>query len=177
MKDQINEQLALLERELSRLKKVTDYIDETKQTAQSIINELKVVQENYSKHTNKIFDLYESSIEKIKRETDIQIKEGVIHFETTGSKIDQTNREKLVEIKRLLENYKNIVGSTESLIRKIDSVDFPMRLDQIESTIAEIDRKNEASTILHKRSDKIIKIVLLVNIVVAIVNLFYILFK
>ena len=33
MKEQINEQLALLEKELSRLKKVTDYIDDTKKTA------------------------------------------------------------------------------------------------------------------------------------------------
>ena len=173
MKEQINEQLALLERELSRLKTVTDYIDETKQTAQSIINELKVVQENYSIHINKIYNLYESSVEKIKRETDLHIKEGVIHFETTGSKIDQTNREKLVEIKKLLENYKKIVESTEGLITTIDSVDFLMRLDQIESTILEIDRKNDESTLMQTKSNKTLTIVVLINVVMTIATLVF----
>lgn len=54
MKEQINEQLALLEKELSRLKKVTDYIDDTKKTAQSVITELKTVQDNYSTITQHI---------------------------------------------------------------------------------------------------------------------------
>ena len=40
MKEKINEQLALLQQELSRLKNVTDYIDNSKIKSESIINEL-----------------------------------------------------------------------------------------------------------------------------------------
>ena len=264
MKEQINEQLALLEKELSRLKKVTDYIDDTKETAQVVISKLKEVQknystytkkifdlyktsveqlkretelqimegvihfettgskidqtnkeiqenystytekifdlhktnveqlkrktesqikegvghfkatssnidqtnkeiqENYSTYTKKIFDLYKTSVEQLKRETELQIMEGVIHFETTGSKIDQTNREKLVETKRLLENYKKTVEATDNLVKTLESVDFPTRLDEIELKISKNLEEFSQRFDLHDKQNKIIKTLLFV---------------
>jgi len=162
MKEQINEQLALLEKELSRLKKVTDYIDDTKKTAQSVITELKTVQDNYSTYTSKLFDLYKSSVEQIKKETELQIKEGVIHFETTGSKIDQTNREKLVETKRLLENYRKTVEATDNLVKTLEAVDFPARLDKIEQQVNKNLEEIESRFNLQDKQNKLIKILLFV---------------
>lgn len=162
MKEQINEQLGLLEKELSRLKKVTDYIDDTKKTAQSVITELKTVQDNYSTYTSKIFDLYKSTVEQIKKETELQIKEGVIHFETTGSQIDQTNREKLVETKRLLENYKKTVEATDNLVKTLEAVNFPTRLDKIEQQVIKnfVEIGNRFN--LQDKQNKLIKILLFV---------------
>lgn len=162
MKEQINEQLALLEKELSRLKKVTDYIDDTKKTAQSVITELKTVQDNYSTYTSKIFDLYKSSVEQIKKETELQIKEGVIHFETTGSQIDQTNREKLIETKKLLENYRKTVEATDSLVKTLEAVDFPARLDKIEQQVIKNLEEIESRFNLQDKHNKMIKILLYV---------------
>ena len=102
MKEQINEQLGLLEKELSRLKEVTDYIDETKKNAQEVIKTLESIQANYSTYTEKIFTTCSNSIEQLKKETELSIKEGVLSFDSTGNKIDQTNREKLIETKKLL---------------------------------------------------------------------------
>jgi len=45
---EINEQLGLLQKELSRLKTVTDYIDGAKENSISIITELEKVQQNYA---------------------------------------------------------------------------------------------------------------------------------
>lgn len=162
MKEQINEQLALLEKELSKLKTVTDYIDDTKNTARSVITELKTVQNNYSTYTSKIFDLYKSSVEQIKKETELQIKEGVIHFETTGSQIDQTNREKLVETKRLLENYRRTVEATDNLVKTLESVDFPARLDKIEQQINKNLEEIENRFNLQDKQNKLMKILLFV---------------
>jgi hypothetical protein len=132
MNEQINEQLGMLEKELSRLKSVTDYIDETKKNAQEVIEALKSVQKNYSTYTESIYNIYTQSVEQIKKETELLIKEGVINFETTGNKIDQTNREKLIETKRLLENYRKTVEATDNLVKTVEAVDFPARLDLIE---------------------------------------------
>jgi len=162
MKEQINVQLALLEKELSRLKKVTDYIDDTKKTAQSIITELKTVQDNYLTYTSKIFDLYKSSVEQIKKETGLQIKEGVINFETTGSQIDQTNREKLVETKRLLENYRKTVEATDNLVKTLEAVDFPARLDKIEQQVNKNFREINNRFNLQDKQNKLVKMLLLV---------------
>lgn len=146
---QINEQLGLLQKELNRLKKLTDYIDNAKENSVSIIVELEKVQQNYSVYTEKIFGLYKQYINDIKQNTEIQINEGVLKFETTGNKIDATNKEKLIETKRLLEQYKLIVEATDNLVKVIESVDFPDRLTRIDKEI------NSLNTLINKGQQSI----------------------
>lgn len=152
---QINEQLGLLQKELSRLKTVTDYIDGAKENSISIIAELEKVQKNYAVYTDKIFNLYKQYVDDLKKNTEIQINEGVLQFETTGNKIDTTNREKLVETKRLLEQYKKIVEATDSLVKTLEAVDFPTRLSTIDKNIQAVNSTlNEAKqSIENKQSE------------------------
>lgn len=163
---QINEQLGLLQKELSRLKTVTDYIDGAKENSISIIAELEKVQKNYSVYTDKIFNLYKQYVDDLKKNTEIQINEGVLQFETTGNKIDTTNKEKLVETKRLLEQYKKIVEATDSLVKTLEAVDFPTRLSTIDKDIQAVNsalneakqsiesKQSENQTILLQRLDQ-----------------------
>jgi hypothetical protein len=132
---QINEQLGLLQKELTNLKTVTDYIDGAKENSISIIVELEKVQQNYAVYTDKIFNLYKQYVTDLKQNTEIQINDGVLKFETTGNKIDTINKEKLVETKRLLEQYKQIVEATDNLVKTLESVDFPTRLSTIDTNI------------------------------------------
>lgn len=142
---QINEQLGLLQKELSKLKTVTDYIDGAKENSISIIVELEKVQQNYAVYTDKIFNLYKQYVTDLKQNTEIQINDGVLKFETTGNKIDTTNKEKLVETKRLLEQYKKIVEATDNLVKTLESVDFPTRLSTIDTNIKAVNEAlNEA---------------------------------
>lgn len=163
---QINEQLGLLQKELSRLKTVTDYIDGAKENSISIIAELEKVQKNYAVYTDKIFNLYKQYVDDLKKNTEIQINEGVLQFETTGNKIDTTNKEKLVETKRLLEQYKKIVEATDSLVKTLEAVDFPTRLSTIDKDIHAVNsalneakqsiesKQSENQTILLQRLDQ-----------------------
>lgn len=132
---QINEQLGLLQKELSKLKTVTDYIDGAKENSISIIVELEKVQQNYAVYTDKIFNLYKQYVTDLKENIEIQINDGVLKFETTGNNIDATNKEKLVETKRLLGQYKKIVESTDDLVKTIEGIDFPTRLSTIDNNI------------------------------------------
>jgi hypothetical protein len=136
---EINEQLGLLQNELIRLKTVTDYLDNAKENSESIIIELEKVQVNYTNYTDKIFNLYKQYVSELKLNTENQINVGVTKFETTGDKIDKTNSEKLIETKRLLEQYKHVVEATDNLVKTLESVDFPKRLSDIDVKIVEID--------------------------------------
>jgi hypothetical protein len=150
---QINEQLGLLQKELSKLKTVTDYIDGAKENSVSIIVELEKVQQNYAFYTDKIFNLYKQYVTDLKQNTEIQINDGVLKFETTGNKIDTTNKEKLVETKRLLEQYKKIVEATDSLVKNLEFVDFPTRLFTIDTNIKVINSAlNEAKQSIEKNA-------------------------
>jgi hypothetical protein len=163
---EINEQLGLLQKELSRLKTVTDYIDGAKENSISIIAELEKVQQNYAVYTDKIFNLYKQYVDDLKKNTEIQINDGVLKFETTGNKIDTTNKEKLVETKRLLEQYKKIVEATDSLVKTLEAVDFPTRLSTIDKNIQAVNsalneaklsienKQTENQTILLQRLDQ-----------------------
>jgi len=193
MKEQINEQLELLEKELNRLKNVTDYIDNTKKTAQEVVKELRDIQKKYSTYTDKIFELYKISIEEIyskndkalvdgfkhykkstdelKRETEILIKETVLQLENTGNQIDLTNREKLVETKRLLENYRKTVEATDKLVETLSAVNFPARLNAIENQtktgLKNIYNRFDAQD----KNSRTIKILLYIGIVIGIANI------
>lgn len=163
---EINEQLGLLQKELSRLKTVTDYIDGAKENSISIIAELEKVQQNYAVYTDKIFSLYKNYVDDLKKNTEIQINDGVLKFETTGNKIDTTNKEKLVETKRLLEQYKKIVEATDNLVNTLEAVDFPTRLSTIDKNIQAVNsalneakqsiesKQNENKTALNQRLDQ-----------------------
>jgi len=135
MKEQINEQLGLLEKELSRLKEVTDYIDETKKNAQEVIKALEGIQSKYSTYTEQIFTTCSNSITQLKKETELSIKEGVLSFDSIGNNINLINREKLIEIKKLLESYRKTVESTDNLVKTLEAVDFPSRLSAIEENV------------------------------------------
>lgn len=150
---QINEQLGLLQKELTKLKTVTDYIDGAKENSISIIVELEKVQQNYAVYTDKIFNLYKQYVTDLKQNTEIQINDGVLKFETTGNKIDTTNKEKLVETKRLLEQYKKIVEATGNLVKTLESVDFPTRLSTIDTNIKSVNSAlNEAKQSIEKNA-------------------------
>ncbi len=150
---QINEQLGLLQKELSKLKTVTDYIDGAKENSISIIVELEKVQQNYAVYTDKIFNLYKQYVSDLKQNTEIQINDGVLKFETTGNKIDTTNKEKLVETKRLLEQYKKIAEATDNLVKTLERVDFPTRLSTIDTNIKAVNSAlNEAKQSIEKNA-------------------------
>jgi len=158
---QINEQLGLLQKELSRLKTVTDYIDGAKENSISIIAELEKVQQNYAVYTDKIFNLYKQYVDDLKKNTEIQINDGVLKFETTGNKIDTTNKEKLVETKRLLEQYKKIVEATDNLVKTLEAVDFPTRLSGIDKNIQAVNSAlNEAKQSIENKQSENQKILL-----------------
>ncbi len=167
---QINEQLGLLQKELSKLKTVTDYIDGAKENSISIIVELEKVQQNYAVYTDKIFNLYKQYVTDLKQNTEIQINDGVLKFETTGNKIDTTNKEKLVETKRLLEQYKKIVEATDNLVKTLESVDFPTRLSTIDNNIKALSTAlNEGQTLTIQRldfQDKEIKTLKIISFVI-----------
>lgn len=186
---EINEQLGLLQKELFRLKTVTDYIDGAKENSISIITELEKVQQNYAVYTDKIFSLYKNYVDDLKKNTEIQINDGVLKFETTGNKIDTTNKEKLVETKRLLEQYKKIVEATDNLVNTLEDVDFPARLSTIDKNIQAVNsalneakhsiesKQNENQSAINQRLDqqdkeiKSLKTILFITIGLIIVGI------
>lgn len=133
--EQINEQLGLLQKELSRLKSVTDYIDDSKTKSDEIIGELEKIQKNYGTYTHKIQELHKDYAEKVKDGAVNNLNQAAENLKDTGNKIDATNKAKLDQINKLLIQYAEITETSDKLIKAIEEVDFPQRLENIKNGI------------------------------------------
>jgi len=131
MNEQINEQLVLLQEQLSRLKNVTDYIDNAKTNSTVIIQELEQVQQNYAQYTDELFTLYKQSITDLKEDLDHKIENDVKRIEDIGNHINNTNQELVVETKNLLEQYEDVVDASDTLVDTLNTIDFHVKLDEI----------------------------------------------
>lgn len=131
MNEQINRQIVMLQEELSRLKKVTDYIDNAKANATVIINELEHIQQNYAQYTNDLHDLYKQSIADLKEDVESKIENNVLRIEEVGNRINNINQGLAIEARNLLEQYEDVVEASDSLIEAINAVDFHTKLDDI----------------------------------------------
>ncbi|MDR2921165.1 MAG: hypothetical protein LBV72_17605 [Tannerella sp.] len=138
MNEQINEQLVLLQEELSRLKKVTDYIDNAKANATVIINELEHIQQNYAQYTNDLHELYKQNIADLKEDVESKIENNILRMEEVGNRISNINQGLAIETRNLLEQYEDVVDASDSLIEAINTVDFHTKLDDIFSKTEEL---------------------------------------
>lgn len=108
---QINEHLGLLQNELVKLKNATESIESAKENSLNIIAELESVQKNFSllhtlfaEYTEKLYSTYESNINDLKQSTEF------------------------------LDKYSGIVELTDSLLKVLTEIDFPVRISNIEQT-------------------------------------------
>lgn len=138
MNEQINEQIVLLQEELSRLKKVTDYIDNAKENATVIINELEHIQQNYAQYTNDLYDLYKQNITDLKEDVGSKIENNLLRIEEVGNRIYNVNQGLAIDSRNLLEQYEDVVDASDSLIEAINAVDFHTKLDDIFSKTEEL---------------------------------------
>lgn len=144
---QINEQLGLLQKELSRLKDVTDYIDGAKENSTRIVDELEEIQRNYGLYSQQLFNLHKEHLSSLIEKTELQVANGVSKLEATGNNIESIGKKNLVETEKLLVQYKGIIEATDRLTKSVDNVDFPVRLSKVDAGIEAM-----ASTIALARS-------------------------
>ena len=78
-------------------------------------------------------DVNIQTIQKIVAKSEATIGEGIEKFETVSKKVESSNNEKIEAISGLLEQYKKIVEATDSLVKTLESVDFPHRLTVIDN--------------------------------------------
>lgn len=74
-----------------------------------------------------------TTIQKVVSTADEAINTGVEKFTAVAIKIETSNDEKILAISELLENYKNVVEASNSLIETLTAIDFPTKLDALSS--------------------------------------------
>ena len=151
----INATLFELQQNLENLSSVKDQVNFFQEKSHEITSGISEVQRKYVEHLQSVKSDYESrvndlkneltsflvktedvniqTIQKIVAKSEATIGEGIEKFETVSKKVESSNNEKIEAISGLLEQYKKIVEATDSLVKTLESVDFPHRLSVIDN--------------------------------------------
>ena len=151
----INATLFELQQNLENLSSVKDQVNFFQEKSHEITSGISEVQRKYVEHLQSVKSDYESrvndlkneltsflvktedvniqTIQKIVAKSEATIGEGIEKFETVSKKVESSNNEKIEAISGLLEQYKKIVEATDSLVKTLESVDFPHRLTVIDN--------------------------------------------
>jgi len=151
----INATLFELQKNLEELSSAKEQVDFFRGKSLEITDGISEVQRKYVEHLQSVKSDYESrvndlkneltsflvktedvniqTIQKIVAKSEATIGEGIEKFETVSKKVESSNNEKIEAISGLLEQYKKIVEATDSLVKTLESVDFPHRLSVIDN--------------------------------------------
>jgi DNA uptake protein ComE-like DNA-binding protein len=151
----INATLFELQQNLKNLSSVKDQVNFFQEKSHEITSGISEVQRKYVEHLQSVKSDYESrvndlkneltsflvktedvniqTIQKIVAKSEATIGEGIEKFETVSKKVESSNNEKIEAISGLLEQYKKIVEAGNSLIDRLEAIDFPTKIDVLSS--------------------------------------------
>ena len=151
----INATLFELQKNLEELSSAKEQVDFFRGKSLEITDGISEVQRKYVEHLQSVKSDYESRVNDLKNELtsflvkteDVNIQtiqkivakseetigKGIEKFEVVSDKINASNNEKIEAINSLLEHYKNVVEAGNSLIDRLEAIDFPTKLDVLSS--------------------------------------------
>ena len=157
---ELNQALIELQEELTTLKSLTEYISDTKNSAASAIENTAKTLENveslFRDFSQDSKDVVKKSVTKIEKDSKILIaksSESLTDAEVQFKKNIETTQDALSrfiksqhsitkaitkDAKVLSKSSQELVDSTSTLLIKIDSVDFPSRLDKLDIAISSL---------------------------------------
>jgi hypothetical protein len=110
--------------------KYVEHLQGIKLDYESRVDDLKIELTLFlSKYQNE----NKQTINKIASNSEEIIGKGIEKFVVISNKVEASNDEKIEAINNLLVNYKNVIESSNSLIKTLNAIDFPTKLDALSS--------------------------------------------
>ncbi len=166
MKELINNELAQLQKDLENLQSASRMIAQAGEASNGVIAEAKVIHEDFSKNLEKLTTLYTEFLEAANKQSSQNQLLVVDHVKQTiteqsalidkcSSLVDKSASDAALKVEtvketylkqsaetgKLLSSYLELAQSTAELKDKIQSVDFPQRLDSLTSSSDDLSQK------------------------------------
>lgn len=138
---QINEQLEVLEKELDRMKSVTEFYKDTNQNSVIILSELKEYHSKYIETVDQLFKLYSDTVEDLKNNTNSIVENEISRLMSIGNQIETSNLKISDEITQVLCKYKETINSTDRLIGSLEALNLKEQFDNQTKQISDEARK------------------------------------
>lgn len=140
MNQDIHSHLEKLKVELNKLEPAVKHLQLADKNTTTLVNAVNEIYREYSKHLQSIEKLLDDSNREHHKQIAQEIQYSTHKLNDIGDKISKSFKGVNQEIKDLLDEYKFLSSETMKLVGKIDKVDFPSRLDKIESAVNSINK-------------------------------------
>jgi len=140
MNQDIHTHLEKLKTELSKLEPAIMHLQKADENATALISTLYNIQEEYSKHLQNIEQALIRANEDYQKHLIKVIEASTLKITGASELLLQSNLSFENQIREFLSGYEVLVSAVSNLIDKIDKVDFPSRLDKLDSTVSSINQ-------------------------------------
>jgi len=140
MNQDIHSHLEKLKVELNKLEPAVKHLQKADENAAALISAVSTIHKEYSKHLQAIEKLLVDSNKDHHKQISKDIQDSTTKLNDLGEKITKSFKSVEKEVKDLLDEYKFLSSETEKLVNKIDKIDFPTRLDKLDSTVGSINQ-------------------------------------
>jgi len=140
MNQDIHTHLEKLKTELSKLDPAIKHLQKADENATALISTLNNIQEEYSKHLQNIEQALIRANEDYQKHLIKEIDASTLKVIGASELLSQSNQSFENQIREFLSGYEVLVSAVSKLIDKIDKVDFPSRLDKVDSTVSSINQ-------------------------------------
>jgi uncharacterized transporter YbjL len=140
MSQDIHTHLEKLKTELNKLEPAVKHLQQADENASALISAVSTIHKEYSKNLQAIEKLLVDSNKDHHKQISKDILDSTIKLNDLGEQITKSFKSVEKEVKDLLDEYTFLSSETEKLVAKIDKVDFPTRLDKLDSTVSSINQ-------------------------------------
>ncbi len=150
----MNVEIAKLQEELMALDAAVKHIQKAGEISSEVIESVRNVEKLYDVHLQKVMNYYNEFLSNSYATYEGQVEK--------VSEVLVSHKQQITEVQHLLDSYLDISQSTAHLSEVIRSVDFPSRLNSIDSEIklvkTEISNTQNTFTLLNAETDKNISV-------------------
>lgn len=140
MSQDIHTHLEKLKTELNKLEPAVKHLQKADENATALISSLTNIHKEFSKHLQSIEKSLSDANEKHQNQLTKEIQESTKKINDATELLSKSNSTFEKQIKNLLSEYSGLGNATAALIKKIESVDFPIRFDKLDATVSSINQ-------------------------------------
>ncbi|MBC8488719.1 MAG: hypothetical protein H8D45_22060 [Bacteroidetes bacterium] len=140
MNQDIHSHLEKLKTELDKLEPAVKHLQKADENATALVNTFTNIHKEFTKHLQNIEKSLSDANEKHQKQITKEIQESTKKINDATEQLSKSNSAFEKQIKALLSGYSELSESASRLIKKIDSIDFPSRLDKLDATVSSINQ-------------------------------------
>jgi ABC-type transporter Mla subunit MlaD len=140
MNQDIHTHLEKLKGELEKLSPAIQHLQKADENTSAVVTAAKNLHKEYAAHLQKIEELMVATNRDHQKEISKTIGESVKKMDDATNSFGKIQGEFETTVKLFIDKYKRLADSATHLVKTIEGVDFPNRLEKIDTTVSSINQ-------------------------------------